>query len=104
MTTQFHGIVWSTRKARLVSGRNPDSQNFSVYCWKVKGSSSTRKVVFHYHDFVGGRKMRFAIQRLYAWHLTAQWSQRDDSDLPEFASVARTAHSGRLVRHDRGEK
>jgi hypothetical protein len=38
--------------------------------------------------------MRFAIQ----------WSQRDDSDLPEFASVARTAHSGRLVRPDRGEK
>jgi methylated-DNA-protein-cysteine methyltransferase-like protein len=45
-----------------------------------------------------------AIQRLYACHLTAQWSQRDDSDLPEFALGARTAHSGRLVRHDRGEK
>jgi len=40
-TILFHGIAWSTRKARLVSGRNPDSKNFNVSCWRGKGSPST---------------------------------------------------------------
>jgi hypothetical protein len=40
-TILFHGIAWSIRKARLVSGRNPDSKNVNISCWREKGSYST---------------------------------------------------------------